>query len=62
EYHVIPEDNTGVHTRYGHPDIGLSEKLREIFLEYDTGLLPASDAHVLQDIGKCIPDLLEYQE
>ena len=62
EYHVIPEDNTGVHYRYGHPDIGLSEELREIFLEYDTGLLPASDAHVLQDIGKCIPDLPEYQE
>ena len=48
---MYAENNTGVHYRYGHPDIGDSDGLLDTFKKYGVKLICASDAHRPEDVG-----------
>ena len=50
--HVALEDNTGASYRYHHPEIGLNPKFREILINQNVKIIPCSDAHYPEDIGK----------
>ena len=59
KHEVMGECNTGCHFRYGHPDIGLSDELLEIFKENDVRIITASDAHHPEDVGNYIKEACE---
>lgn len=56
------ECNTGLKYRYGHEDIGLSDRLLELFTEEGVELITASDAHKPEDVGRYIAEACERIE
>lgn len=50
------EYNTGLKYRYHHEDLGLSDRLVEIFLKEGVELITASDAHQPADVARFIPE------
>lgn len=59
QHHVLAENNTGCHYRYGHRDIGLSKELLDIFKEHGVSMICASDAHYPGHVGTNIKDIYE---
>ena len=53
---MIAECNTGVHYRYGHKDIGLSDELLDILLKEGVEIITASDAHKPEEVGNFIKE------
>ncbi|MGN1345135.1 MAG: PHP domain-containing protein [Traorella sp.] len=53
KYNMNCENNTGVHYRYHHQDIGLSQDFLEALKKHHVKLITASDAHYPYDVGKC---------
>ena len=58
-YGVTAENNTGCHYRYGHPDVGLSDQLLEIFKKNEVRIITASDAHKPEHVGSYIREATE---
>ena len=51
EQGMYSENNTGIHYRYGHKDIGISENMLKVFKENKVKLVCASDAHKPEHVG-----------
>lgn len=60
QYHVKAENNTGIHYRYNHPDIGLSKEFLDVLKENHVEMITSSDAHKPSDVGTDIA--LIYEE
>ena len=60
EHHVLAENNTGIHYRYGHIDVGLNQELLDILKQYDVKMITSSDAHKPSDVGTNIKDIYSY--
>ena len=56
---MAAECNTGVHYRYGHKDIGLSDELLEILKNEKVEIITASDAHKPEEVGSFIREAAE---
>lgn len=54
EHDVYMENNTGIHYRYGHEDIGTNAEFLNILKQYGVKIMTASDAHVSEHVGKFI--------
>lgn len=53
EHEVFMENNTGIHYRYGHEDIGTNEQFLSILRNEGVKIITASDAHFPSDVGRC---------
>ena len=51
EQGMYGENNSGIHYRYHHPDVGLNTELLNAFKKHRVKLIAASDAHHPQDVG-----------
>ena len=51
EKDMYAENNTGIHYRYGHEDIGTGQRMLETFRKKGVKLICASDAHKPSDVG-----------
>ncbi|OCN05231.1 histidinol phosphate phosphatase [Erysipelotrichaceae bacterium MTC7] len=51
EHHVKAENNTGIHYRYHHEDIGDNKQLLQTFKTYGVSMITASDAHQPSHVG-----------
>ena len=51
EQGMYGENNSGIHYRYHHPDVGLNTELLNTFKKHGVKLIAASDAHHPQDVG-----------
>jgi histidinol-phosphatase (PHP family) len=60
EHHMKAENNTGIHYRYNHPDIGLSKEFLKILKDNHVDMITSSDAHKPKDVGVDIA--LIYEE
>lgn len=56
---VYMENNTGIHYRYHHPDIGTNSKLLNILKARGVKIMTASDAHVPEHVGMLIREISE---
>ena len=56
EKKMYGENNTGIHYRYGHNDIGISDELLKIFKDKQVRMVCASDAHKPEHVGSFIPE------
>lgn len=54
KYHVKAENNTGIHYRYGHKDIGLNDELLQVLKDNHVEMITSSDAHKPSDVGSDI--------
>jgi len=59
EKHILAENNSGCHWRYGLSDIGNSDTFLKTFKEYGVGMITASDAHDPKDTGNLIREAEE---
>lgn len=59
KYQIKAENNTGIHYRYGHKDIGLNDELLKILKEYYVDMITSSDAHNAKDVGQDIALIYE---
>jgi histidinol-phosphatase (PHP family) len=50
------EVSAGLHLNYGHPELGPNPRFLAIFKQEKVDLLPASDAHRPEDVGKYIQE------
>ena len=57
EHDVYMENNTGIHYRYGHEDIGTNPVFLAILKNHGVKIMTASDAHQPQDVGKFIQEI-----
>lgn len=57
KHHVKAENNTGCYFRYNHKDMGLSSEFLEILKEHDVEIIPCSDGHYPNQIGKGIKEV-----
>ena len=48
---IYVENNTGIHYRYHHEDIGLNKEFLTILKKHGCKVITASDAHTPQDVG-----------
>lgn len=51
EHHMLCENNTGIHYRYHHPDIGLSDTFLQVMKDHHVSMITSSDAHHPEDVG-----------
>ena len=51
KHNIIVENNTGIHYRYGHKDIGLNSELLDILKQHHVKIITSSDAHKPSDVG-----------
>lgn len=54
KHNVIAENNTGIHYRYNHQDIGLNKDLLDILKQHHVKIITSSDAHKPRDVGMFI--------
>lgn len=54
---MFTENNTGAHYRYDHPEVGLNPEFLQILLDEGVVVHNASDAHCLEDIGRCFESI-----
>jgi len=59
KHRVSMEFNNGLFINYGHKELGLNQKLLEIFIRENINVITASDAHKPEDVGKCIREAKE---
>lgn len=59
KHDVYMENNTGIHYRYGHEDMGTSSDFLAILKKHGVKIMTASDAHVPEHVGKHIKDITE---
>lgn len=57
EHHVAMENNTGIHYRYRHEDMGTNSVFLDILKQHGVAIMTASDAHQPQDVGKFIKEV-----
>lgn len=57
EHHVYMENNTGIHYRYHHEDIGTNQEFLTVLRKHGVGIMTASDAHQSDDVGKFIKEI-----
>lgn len=57
EHDVYMENNTGIHYRYGHEDVGTNPLFLNILKQYGVKIMTASDAHVSEHVGQCIAQI-----
>ena len=48
---MLCENNTGIHYRYHHPDIGLSNPFLQVMKDHHVSMITSSDAHHPEDVG-----------
>lgn len=53
------ENSAGLHINYGHEDVGINRDFLQILKKNHVNILPCSDAHRPEDIGRCIDTLYE---
>lgn len=58
KHRMKAENNTGIHYRYHHEDIGDNEQLLETLKKHGVKMITASDAHKPSDVGTDI-DIIE---
>ena len=51
------ENNTGIHYRYGHEDMGTNPVFLDILKSNGVKIMTASDAHKPEDVGKLIKEI-----
>lgn len=51
KHHMYTENNVGCHYRYNHPDMGLNDKVLQIFKNHHVKLYCATDAHNPKYVG-----------
>lgn len=61
EFGMSAEQNSGLHYRYGHEDLGMNEAMYGVFKERKVRICTASDAHKPEDTGKYIKELLSLR-
>ena len=54
EHHMKAENNVGCYYRYHHPDMGLSDELFNMLVDFLVDIITASDAHQHLDVGSYI--------
>lgn len=54
EHDIYMENNTGIHYRYLHEDMGTNKVFLDILKAHGVKIMTASDAHRPQDVGKFI--------
>lgn len=59
EHDVYMENNTGIHYRYGHQDMGTAPDFLTILKKHGVKIMTASDAHVPEHVGKLIKEISE---
>ena len=57
EHDVYMENNTGIHYRYGHEDMGTNPVFLDILKSNGVKIMTASDAHKPEDVGKLIKEI-----
>lgn len=57
EHDVYMENNTGIHYRYHHEDMGTNPEFLTILKEHGVKVMTASDAHQSGDVGKFIKEI-----
>lgn len=57
EHDVYMENNTGIHYRYGHEDMGTNPIFLDILKSNGVKIMTASDAHKPEDVGKLIKEI-----
>lgn len=58
-HNVYMENNTGIHYRYQHPDLGTNQQFLNILRKNNVKIMTASDAHVPEHVGKFIREISE---
>lgn len=58
-HNVFMENNTGIHYRYHHPDIGTNSQFLSILKKHGVKIMTASDAHVPEHVGMLIREISE---
>ena len=53
------ENNTGIHYRYHHSDMGTNSQFLAILKQYKVKIMTASDAHVPEHVGKFIREIAQ---
>lgn len=56
---VYMENNTGIHYRYHHPDMGTNDQFMAILKQYGVKIMTASDAHIPEHVGMHIRSISE---
>lgn len=59
QHDVYMENNTGIHYRYGHEDMGTNPVFLDILKKHGVKIMTASDAHKPEDVGKLIQEIPE---
>lgn len=59
EHDVYMENNTGIHYRYGHEDIGTNRIFLDVLKNHGVKMMTASDAHQPSHVGMLIPEVSE---
>ncbi len=54
---MFAENNSGIHYRYGHEDIGISDEMLKSFRRNGVHMVCASDAHKPEDVGTDIHEV-----
>lgn len=59
EHDVYMENNTGIHYRYHHEDMGTNQEFLAILKKHGVKIMTASDAHVPNHVGMLIKEISE---
>ncbi len=59
DHNVYMENNTGIHYRYHHSDMGTNSQFLAILKQYKVKIMTASDAHVPEHVGKFIREIAQ---
>lgn len=62
EHNVGAEQNSGLHYRFGHMDLGMNKEMYDIFKSKNVQIYTASDAHYPEDTGRFIYELNEREK